>query len=186
MLFGPHPCDDPNHGKIVGPVDMVVLAIGTCMYTDTFPSVDGASQRQRCREVMTLDSPWWFQLFSMRCCDVWEDAFSVPGDKRGSCCKLFVYFARGAENIRVYRHAPIIGAPVRCQQISMGCWDVWEEALSVPGHMGVIVHIVGFVVVVVLVVYGIELIKGWDHALGGLKGLCTGFVAGNSFSSVIS
>jgi hypothetical protein len=23
MPFGPHPCDDPNHGKTVGPVDMV-------------------------------------------------------------------------------------------------------------------------------------------------------------------
>jgi hypothetical protein len=28
--------------------------------------------------------------------------FSVPGDTRGSCCKLFVYPVRGAENIRVY------------------------------------------------------------------------------------
>jgi hypothetical protein len=26
MLFGPHPCDDPNHGKTVGPVVMLVLA----------------------------------------------------------------------------------------------------------------------------------------------------------------
>jgi hypothetical protein len=25
MPFGPHPCDDPNHGKTVGPVDMLVL-----------------------------------------------------------------------------------------------------------------------------------------------------------------
>jgi hypothetical protein len=29
MPFGPHPCDDPNHGKTVGPVDMVVLASKT-------------------------------------------------------------------------------------------------------------------------------------------------------------
>jgi hypothetical protein len=26
MPFSPHPCDDPNHGNTVGPVDMVVLA----------------------------------------------------------------------------------------------------------------------------------------------------------------
>ena len=40
MPFSPHPCDDPNHGKTVGPVDMVVLAIGT-LDTDTCQSVDG-------------------------------------------------------------------------------------------------------------------------------------------------
>ena len=35
MPFGPHPCDDPNHGKTVGPVDkvdMVMLTIGTLIY----------------------------------------------------------------------------------------------------------------------------------------------------------
>jgi hypothetical protein len=100
MPFGPHPCDDPNHGKTVGPVVMVVLAIGTFVQIHFHPEM-GASQGQRCREAMTLASPWWFQLFSMRCCDVWEDTFSVPGDARGSHCKLFVYSVCGAENIRV-------------------------------------------------------------------------------------
>jgi hypothetical protein len=44
MPFGPHPSDDPNHGKTVGPVDMVdmvVLAIETLLGIDTCPSVDG-------------------------------------------------------------------------------------------------------------------------------------------------
>ena len=27
MPFGPHPCDDPNHGKTVGPVDMMVMLV---------------------------------------------------------------------------------------------------------------------------------------------------------------
>jgi hypothetical protein len=36
-------------------------------------------------------------------------------------------------------------APVWCQRIAMRCWDVWEEAFSVPGHIGVVVRIVGFV-----------------------------------------
>jgi hypothetical protein len=99
MPFGPHPCDDPNHGKKVGPVDMVVLAIRTVIQIHVHPWM-GTSQRQRCWEAMTLASPWWCQLvFSMRCCDVWEDAFSVHGGTRGSCCKLFVYSAHGAENI---------------------------------------------------------------------------------------
>jgi hypothetical protein len=40
MPFGPHPCDDPNHGKTVGPVDMVVL-VNKTINKDTCPSADG-------------------------------------------------------------------------------------------------------------------------------------------------
>ena len=35
----------------------------------------GASHRWRCREAMTLASPWWVQLISVKCCGVWEDTF---------------------------------------------------------------------------------------------------------------
>ena len=34
-----------------------------------------ASQMQRCREAMTLTSSWWFQLSSLRSCDVREVTF---------------------------------------------------------------------------------------------------------------
>jgi hypothetical protein len=39
MPFDPHPCDDPDHGKTVGPV--VSLVISTCVEIqgDTVPSV---------------------------------------------------------------------------------------------------------------------------------------------------
>ena len=79
MPFDPHPCDDPNHSNTVGPVDMVVLANRTVIKIHAYP--------------------YW------------------------ACPKYLI-------------------APVWCQQISMKCWDVGEEAYSVPGCMGVVVHVV--------------------------------------------
>jgi len=37
MPFNPHPCDDPNHGKTVGPVDMVVLVNSTVIQIHVHP-----------------------------------------------------------------------------------------------------------------------------------------------------
>jgi hypothetical protein len=44
MPFGPHPCDDPNHGKTVGPVDMVVLVNKTIIKIHAHPQM-GASHK---------------------------------------------------------------------------------------------------------------------------------------------
>jgi hypothetical protein len=86
MPFGPHPCDDPNHGKTVGPVDMALLLKHLCS-TDTCPSLDGYNVM----EATMLGShdigfAGVFELISMQCWkrEVWEEALSVPGGAQGA------------------------------------------------------------------------------------------------------
>ena len=80
-----------------------------------------------CREAMTLASPWWVQLFSGRCCDVWEGTCCPLGVRESlvvRCCVFrawrWKYWCMGMLKYLV--------APVWCQQISWNA-EMWEKKL---------------------------------------------------------